>query len=215
MRKTLGILPSASLETVTMISSAHNLHMLGPPASPPARPPRTPRMLYRVHMVTYVRRRYGDPYRALSRSFVDEPPFHSHCLRRVESNSIHRQSFQFTLSLEVGAKKEAALAPKGIALGQPWRSIPPRHGHQDRRADLLGAALEAAQELDGTCTIQLRGAAVATAERSSSALLRERAKFCALPALTRRARLMHAGWTWSRGALEGRGCAHRRARDRQ
>ena len=172
-------------------------------------------MLYRVHMVTYVRRRYGDPYRALSRSFVDEPPFHSHCLRRVESNSIHRQSFQFTLSLEVGANLEAALVPKGIALGQPWRSIPPRHGHQDRRADLLGAALEAAQELDGTCTIQLRGAAVATAERSSSALLRERAKFCALPALTRRARLMHAGWTWSRGALEGRGCAHRRARDRQ
>ena len=106
MRKTLGILPSASLETVTMISSAHNLHMLGPSASPPARPPRMPRMLYRVHMVTYVRRRYGDPYRALSRSFVDEPPFHSHCLRRVESNSIHRQSFQFTLSLEVGAKKE-------------------------------------------------------------------------------------------------------------
>ena len=213
MRKTLGILPSASLETVTMISSAHNLHMLGPSASPPARPPRMPqpmpRMLYRVHMVTYVRRRYGDPYRALSRSFVDEPPFHSHCLRRVESNEIH------TLARSGREERKAALAPKGIALGQPWRSIPPRHGHQDRRADLLGAALEAAQELDGTCTIQLRGAAVATAERSSSALLRERAKFCALPALTRRARLMHAGWTWSRGALEGRGCAHRRARDRQ
>ena len=174
-----------------------------------------PRMLYRVHMVTYVRRRYGDPYRALSRSFVDEPPFHSHRLR--SSNQIQFTGKVFnSLSRSKRARSlEAALAPKGIALGQPWRSIPPRHGHQDRRADLLGAALEAAQELDGTCTIQLRGAAVATAERSSSALLRERAKFCALPALTRRARLMHAGWTWSRGALEGRGCAHRRARDRQ
>ena len=130
MRKTLGILPSASLETVTMISSAHNLHMLGPSASPPARPPRMPRMLYRVHMVTYVRRRYGDPYRALSRSFVDEPPFHSHCLRRVESNSIHRQSFQFTLSLEVGAKPGSGARAEGycprpaVALNTtaPWTS---------------------------------------------------------------------------------------------
>ena len=215
MRKTLGILPSASLETVTMISSAHNLHMLGPSASPPRRPPRMPRMLYRVHMVTYVRRRYGDPYRALSRSFVDEPPSQQLFEKgRIKFNSQAKFSIHTSRS-RWARRKEAALVPKGIALGQPWRSIPPRHGHQDRRADLLGAALEAAQELDGTCTIQLRGAAVATAERSSSALLRERAKFCALPALTRRARLMHAGWTWSRGALEGRGCAHRRARDRQ
>ena len=174
-----------------------------------------PRMLYRVHMVTYVRRRYGDPYRALSRSFVDEPPFHSHRLRSSNQIQFTGKVFNSHSRSKWARSLEAALAPKGIALGQPWRSIPPRHGHQDRRADLLGAALEAAQELDGTCTIQLRGAAVATAERSSSALLRERAKFCALPALTRRARLMHAGWTWSRGALEGRGCAHRRARDRQ
>jgi hypothetical protein len=120
----------------------------------------------------------------------------------------------FTAHFPQEAARSGPLSPD---LPAARSSLPPRHGHQDRRADLLGAALEAAQELDGTCTIQLRGAAVATAERwrSSSALLRERAKLCALPALTRRARLMHAGWTWPRGALEGRGCAHRRARDRQ
>ena len=66
-RKTLGILPSASLETVTILLCTCSA------PSPPGRA-RMPRMLYRVHMVTYVRRRYGDPYRALSRSFVDEPP---------------------------------------------------------------------------------------------------------------------------------------------
>ena len=128
MRKTLGILPSASLETVTMISSAH-ARPIPASASPPARPPRMPRMLYRVHMVTYVRRRYGDPYRALSRSFVDEPPFHSHCLRRVESNSIHRQSFPFTLARE-GAKKGSGARAEGycprpaVALNTtaPWTS---------------------------------------------------------------------------------------------
>ena len=130
MRKTLGILPSASLETVTMISSAHARPRS---ASPPgAAPPHAAHALsgYRVHMVTYVRRRYGDPYRALSRSFVDEPPFHSHCLRRVESNSIHRKSFQFTLSLEVGAKKGSGARAEGycprpaVALNTtaPWTS---------------------------------------------------------------------------------------------
>ena len=133
MRKTLGILPSASLETVTMISSAHNKHIICTCSAHPhprrRGPPAWPRMLYRVHMVTYVRRRYGDPYRALSRSFVDEPPFHSHCLRRVESNSIHRQSFQFTLARE-GAKKGSGARAEGycprpaVALNTtaPWTS---------------------------------------------------------------------------------------------
>ena len=120
MRKTLGILPSASLETVTiLLCTCSAPSRAGAPAC---------RMLYR--MVTYVRRRYGDPYRALSRSFVEEPPFHSHCLRRVESNSIHRQCFQFTLSLVLGAKPGSGARAEGycprpaVALNTtaPWTS---------------------------------------------------------------------------------------------